>query len=77
MVELLGNPASVNPKLEDVPRPVEESSGGYAATIMNPRQTKTELDEPQKPVRSPCYHRYCCTADVGMEFDDAEDVSTS
>ena len=50
VVEHLGNPASVNPKLEEVPRPMEESSGGYAATIMGAAQPKSDPDEPQKPV---------------------------
>lgn len=50
VVEHLGNPASVNPKLEEVPRPMEESSGGYAATIMGAAQPKADPDEPQKPV---------------------------
>ena len=50
VVQHLGNPASVNPKLEEVPRPMEESSGGYAATIMGAAQPKADPDEPQKPV---------------------------
>ena len=71
-MELLGNPASVNPKLEDVPRLVAESSGGYAATIMDPQHTKAEPEEPQKPVSCPCHCLCCCTAVVSVAWSDAE-----
>lgn len=50
VVELLGNPASVNPKLEDVPRPIEESSGGYAATIMGAGPVSEDHAELKEPV---------------------------
>lgn len=50
VTELLGNPASVNPKLEEVPRPVEESSGGYAATIMGAGPISENHAEPKEPV---------------------------
>lgn len=54
MVERLGNPASVNPKLEEVPRPADERSDGYAATIMGAGPVQNDADEPKEPVSA--YH---------------------
>lgn len=52
-MELLGDPASVNPNIDQLPRPMDHSSGGYAATVMGNGQSHLEAEEPQKPVSLP------------------------
>ena len=52
-MELLGDPSSVDPNVDQLPRPMDESSGGYAATVMGNGQSHAEAEEPQKPVSLP------------------------